>query len=159
MNTRNILVTLTALTVAASNATIPPKSPNFSSPLYKKIVSLDACLTDACNRNNEHEIGSFFSDNLLFYRDNQPSPLDKRAFIGEMKRTVLGQARREVVMGSIHVYPVKGYGAMEIGLQRFAGGHTKLGAAGKFVMLWRNEGGNWKVTQIVNFTTVLASGV
>jgi hypothetical protein len=60
--------------------------------------------------------------------------------------------QRELLSGTLEVYPLKGYGAVEIGIHRFH--HPQdpdnVGDA-KFVMLWQNKDGVWKVTRVISY--------
>jgi ketosteroid isomerase-like protein len=54
---------------------------------------------------------------------------------------------------TLEVYPIPGYGAMEIGQHRFT--HTENGktetADFKFVHVWKKAGGQWRVTRVVSY--------
>ena len=60
---------------------------------------------------------------------------------------------RELVDGSLEVYPIKGYGAIEIGAHRFC--HTEDGKPDcgtfRFLQVWRFKDGAWKVSRDVSF--------
>jgi len=56
------------------------------------------------------------------------------------------------VAGSLEAYPLKGYGAVEIGVHRFHHpGHPEDVGEAKFIMLWRNKDGKWTVTRAISF--------
>ena len=59
---------------------------------------------------------------------------------------------RELVQGTLEVYPLHGYGAVEIGIHRFrhSGIDDNIGEA-KFVHIWRFKDGAWKVTRVMSF--------
>jgi hypothetical protein len=51
----------------------------------------------------------------------------------------------------MEVYPLKGYGAVQIGVHRFHHqGEEGFGEA-KFVTLWQNKDGVWKVTRVISY--------
>ena len=60
---------------------------------------------------------------------------------------------RELVSGTLEVYPIKGYGAIETGTHRFC--HTEEGeeicGTFKFLHIWQKEGTAWKVTRVVSY--------
>jgi hypothetical protein len=60
---------------------------------------------------------------------------------------------RELLPDTLEVYPLKGYGAVEIGIHRFRHpGHPEEGMGdAKFVTLWQNKGGEWKVTRAISY--------
>jgi len=61
---------------------------------------------------------------------------------------------RELVPGTLEVYPLKGYGAVEIGVHRFHHpGRESAEPVGeaKFIHLWQNQDGVWKITRVISF--------
>ncbi|MGA7928507.1 MAG: hypothetical protein WCA20_21250 [Candidatus Sulfotelmatobacter sp.] len=67
----------------------------------------------------------------------------KAPFVAAIKQNICGKVERTIVPGSMEVYPLKGYGAVEIGVHRFHHpGEEGFGEA-KFVTVWQNQG--WRV--------------
>ena len=89
--------------------------------LYHTIVQLDSSFFGAYNtcETNLDQYGSFFSDNIEFYHDQGGLMTSKQDIIEATKRNICGKVTRELVKGSIEVYPIKGFGAVEIGLHKF----------------------------------------
>jgi hypothetical protein len=56
-------------------------------------------------------------------------------------------------LDTLEVYPLKGYGAVEIGVHRFHHPGQPEDAMGddKFVTLWQNKDGAWKVTRVISY--------
>ena len=60
---------------------------------------------------------------------------------------------RDLVQGSLEVYPIKDYGAIELGVHRFChkeNGQDDCGSF-KFVMVWRKIGETWKVSRVISY--------
>jgi hypothetical protein len=53
----------------------------------------------------------------------------------------------------MQVYPLKGYGAVQLGVHYFRHpAHPEEGeGAAKFVTLWQNKDGVWKVTRVISY--------
>jgi hypothetical protein len=53
----------------------------------------------------------------------------------------------------MEVFPIHGYGAVEIGVHRFrqAGPDGKLTGEAKFIHLWRLKDGAWQITRVISF--------
>jgi hypothetical protein len=53
------------------------------------------------------------------------------------------------------VYPIPGYGAIEIGAHRFyekkAGKDDVASGEAKFMHIWQNNDGAWKVTLVISY--------
>jgi ketosteroid isomerase-like protein len=121
--------------------------------LYDTIMRLDSVFFGAyntCERNFE-QYASFYSDSIEFYHDQGGLATSREAILQSTKQYVCGKVERQLVAGSIEVYPIKGYGAIEMGLHRF---HNRVegstGRVGRFVIIWRKEAGGWKITRVVS---------
>ncbi len=54
--------------------------------------------------------------------------------------------------GTLQVYRMDGYGALEIGVHRFH--HPKSNSPigeGKFINLWQYKDGAWKIARVISF--------
>jgi hypothetical protein len=66
-----------------------------------------------------------------------------------------GILRRELAKGSLEVYPISNYGAVEIGVHNFyrtlTGQKEKLTAVAKFMNIWEEKNGHWKISRIISY--------
>jgi len=124
-----------------------------SDSLYKTVAGLDATLFDAYNRCDLEKLGSMVSDDLEFYHDQTGLSTGRQVFLTAIKNNICGKVHRDLVPGTLEVYPLKGYGAVEIGVHRFSHpGHPEDGAGdAKFVHIWQLKDGAWKVTRVISF--------
>src|SRR6202161_4267427 len=80
------------------------------------------------------------------------SMLDKALFDAY---NTCGKVHRDLVPGTLKVYPLKGYGAVETGIHLFC--DPKMGkcgdgsGVGRFTMLWEFRGGVWMVTRVISY--------
>lgn len=121
--------------------------------LFHTIKNLDAELFDAYNRCELQKFGSFFPEHLEFYHDQGGLVATTREqLLSAVKQNICGKVHRELVKGTLEVYPMKGYGAVELGTHRFShpGIDTDEGDA-KFVHLWKYENGKWLVTRVISY--------
>ncbi len=122
--------------------------------LYKTVATLDAQLFDAYNNCKLDQLGSMAATDLEFYHDQGGLALGRQALVDGVKNNICGKVHREFVPGTLEVYPMNGYGAVEIGVHRFT--HPKrpkpdtVGEA-KFVMLWQLKDGVWMLTRVISF--------
>jgi hypothetical protein len=155
------ILTTTILTSACStsknnlSAQLKNYSP-VSKDLYDSIANLDSIFFNAFNTQNLDELKTFLSENLEFYHDlggvtnyNQNLDAFKKTF--ESDRRV----RRKLVEGTLEVYPIKDYGAVETGIHRFYATEKeqqeKLSSEAKFVQVWQKKDGEWRITRIISF--------
>ena len=138
--------------VPAPAAAAAEAIPSDLQQLRDLVAGLDRKMFDAYNAHDVDGLMAMFSDDLEFYHDTG-GMLDhaqvKAGFTNVFANNK--DIRRDLVDGTLEVYPVKGYGAMEIGAHRFC--HTENGKADcgtfKFMQLWRYKDGAWQVTRDV----------
>ena len=122
--------------------------------LTQAIAALDKQLFDAYNTCNLEKLGSLVADDLEFYHDKTGLAVGKQPFLDAIKNNICGKVTRELVPGTLEVYPLHGYGAVEIGVHRFyhpwTQDHGVVGEA-KFVTLWQYKDGAWKVTRVLSY--------
>jgi hypothetical protein len=122
--------------------------------LDRAITALDAALFDAYNRCDLDKFGSFIDDNVEFYHDQGGVTLGRAALTESVKKNICGTTTRELVPGTLHIYFMKGYGAIEMGVHQFhhPGHEAEIGVGeGSFVHLWQYKDGAWKVTRVMSY--------
>lgn len=122
--------------------------------LFETIVRADRAMFDAFNAHDVDLLMSMFSDDLEFYHDK--GGFTNRLQTREGFAKMFGNSpdiRRNLVAGSLHVYPIKDFGAIEIGTHRFC--HTENGKDDcgnfPFVMIWKKSGDSWKVSRVISY--------
>ena len=120
--------------------------------LFKTVAGLDTELFDAYNHCDLDKLGSMVSEDLEFYHDQTGLSVGRKVFLDAIKANICGKVHRELIPGTLEVYPLKGFGAVEIGVHRFThpGDPTAHGEA-KFVTIWRLKDGTWQVTRAISF--------
>jgi hypothetical protein len=61
--------------------------------------------------------------------------------------------RRNLMEGTLEVYPLRGYGALEVGTHQFCheeNGRTDCGTF-KFLHVWRWQNGTWRIARVVSY--------
>jgi hypothetical protein len=122
--------------------------------LDKTIASLDTALFDSYNRCDLERFGAFFADDVEFYHDQGGVTLGKAALTDSVKKNICGKVTRELVPGTLQVYYMKGYGAVEMGVHHFHHpGHeeTEPVGEGKFIHLWQYKDSAWKITRVISY--------
>jgi len=140
-----VLLSLSAVRIGAQSSAQPDT-------LFKTIQSLDTKLFDAYNHCDLATLGAMVSDDLEFYHDQTGLSVGREPFLAAIKQNICGKVQRELLPDTLEVYPLKGYGAVEIGIHRFHHPQNpeNVGDA-KFVMLWENKDGVWKVTRVISY--------
>jgi hypothetical protein len=98
-----------------------PGNPDQSNTeLYKEIAHMDSVLFNAFNNRDTYQFKKMFTADLEFYHD-KGGLTGYQHTIDFMRSTANSSngLKRELVKGTLEVYPIPGYGAMEIGSHRF----------------------------------------
>ena len=123
--------------------------------LDKAITQLDTELFDAYNHCDLKKFDSLLADDVEFYHDQGGVTLGHEKLTESIKNNICtGDTQRVLVPGTLKVYYMKGYGAIEMGVHRFL--HPKTEAANgtgeaSFVSLWRYKDGAWKLTRALSY--------
>jgi ketosteroid isomerase-like protein len=123
--------------------------------LDKAITALDTKLFDAYNHCDLKTFESLLADDVEFYHDQGGVTLGRQKLTESVKNNICtGDTQRVLVPGTLKIYYVKGYGAIEMGVHRFL--HPKTEATNgtgeaSFVQLWQYKDGNWKLTRVMSY--------
>ena len=121
--------------------------------LDKAITALDAELFGAYNHCDLAKFSSLLADDVEFYHDSGGVTLGKEKLTQSVKDNICSQdVRRELVPGTLKIYHMKGYGAIEMGAHRFV--HPKTNnptGEASFVHLWQYKNGAWKVSRVLSY--------
>lgn len=143
------------LSVCFSSAQVAPPLDKISNQaeLDKAVTALDAALFDAYNKCDLEKFASLIDENVEFYHDQGGVTLGRGALTDSVKKNICGTTTRELVPGTLQIYYMKGYGAIEMGTHRFLHpGHPEIGVGeGKFVHLWHFKDGAWKITRVLSY--------
>ena len=161
---RPLLLTLALLLAASfsgfSPAAEPPPSRGdgekaaTSGELFETVARLDRDTFAAFNAHDVEGLMAMFTADLEFYHDTgglTGYAQTQENFRGLFARTP--DIHRELVAGSLEVYPIKDHGALELGEHRFChqeNGQPDCGTF-KFAMIWRREGETWKLSRVISY--------
>lgn len=141
--------------VAAQQPVAPPLLPE-GPALTDLVAGLDTQLFDSFNRCADPaqlaRHAALFDEKVEFYHDRGGVTWTRERMLENTRRNVCGKIRRELVQGSLRVYPLPGFGAMEIGEHRFCapdGGACE--GRGEFVVLWHRDGDAWRATRVLSY--------
>jgi hypothetical protein len=144
---------IAATTLAIASSALAGEPDGRSGALYDTIVAQDAALFAAFNTCKIDALGVMVSDDLAFFHDQGGLMQGRAAFLESVQKNVCGKFTRELVPGSAEVWPVPGYGAIEIGTHKFI--HPDRArepdGIGKFMILWKQEGERWVMTQTFSY--------
>ncbi len=149
---------LLLLLLFVASATHSPAQPAGTAPpsgsLFQTVSLLDTELFEAVNRCDLKKLDTFWADDAEFYHDKGGLMVGRKNITDSIKNNLCGKVTRELVAGTLQVYPMNGYGAVEMGVHRFhhpgAQDHDVVGEA-KFIHLWQNKDGVWRITRVISY--------
>lgn len=124
-----------------------------SKVLYDSIVHMDSVLFGAYNICDLETMASCFAEDIEFYHDQGGLMTNKDSIMAATKNNICGKVTRQLIAGSIEVYPIAGYGAIQMGQHFFINNREPKPdhpSIGKFVHTWKKENGEWKLTRIIS---------
>jgi ketosteroid isomerase-like protein len=127
--------------------------PAHADGLRDQILAADTALFDAFNAHDTKKLASWFTDDLEFYQDTdglEHYPEVVKDFDALFASTK--DIRRQLLKDTVEVYPIKGYGAVEMGSHRFC--HAEKGAEDcgtfRFTHVWRKTGDRWQLARVIS---------
>ena len=136
---------------ALSTTSVEAQDSSIKGVLFDQLARMDQELFEAafvtCNAS---QFRAIFTEDAEFYHDKTG------ASVGEDVRTLKSCPRdngvtRTLVPGSLEVYPMQGYGAIQIGRHVFARKGEPGSEEAKFVHLWKQEKGFWRLARVLSF--------
>jgi hypothetical protein len=131
-----------------------PAAANHDQALTMEIARMDTLVFAAFNARDLASLKKYFAPDLEFYQDNEG--LESYSQTIRDFDAMFHQAtaiQRVLVPGSLEVYPIKGYGAIEVGSHRFC--HEEKGkqecGTFRFLHVWRKTGTRWRLSRIVSY--------
>lgn len=124
--------------------------------LFSAVSKLDADFFDSFNHcaspGQLQKHASYLVPNLEFYHDKGGVTWSRADYLANTKKNVCGQFRRELIAASLQVFPIKDYGAIEQGKQKFCWlkSGTCFGEA-QFLILWHHLDNRWVVTRVFSY--------
>lgn len=156
MKTRVSLFLAIGITAASALADTPREQAVAADPLFDTLSALDAEVFDAFNRCSAPEQlrkhASYFAENVEFYHDTGGVTWSRQEMLANTEKHVCGNFSRELVAGTLKVFPVKDFGAISQGTHRFCQFDTDAceGLA-DFTMVWHLREGRWQITRVLSY--------
>ena len=124
--------------------------------LQDTIAALDSAVFDAFNRCADpaqlQKHAEHFATDVEFYHDTGGVTWTRDAMIANTGKYVCGHFTRELVPGSMKIYPIRDFGAVSQGVHRFcqiASGQCE--GLADFVIVWRKQDDKWRITRVLSY--------
>jgi len=124
-----------------------------SQEFFDNIVYLDSLFFEAYNNCRLNVMDSLLADDLEFYHDKGGFSNSKKETMEAVKNNICGKVTRELLQGSIEIYPINKFGAVEMGFHGFHNNQEKEPATthfSRFIHIWRYDGHRWQITRVIS---------
>ncbi|MCB0464076.1 MAG: nuclear transport factor 2 family protein [Aequorivita sp.] len=113
---------------------------------------MDALFFDAYNHCNLEKQAAIYADDIEFYHDTGGLMTSKQGIIDATEKYICGKVTRELIKGSVEVYPIKDYGAVEMGYHKFYNNQEPDASShpSKFIIMWKHIDNDWKITKVIS---------
>lgn len=150
------LICITAPGVCAAATASDHSASAAPDSLSDTIAALDAAVFDAFNHcsaaDQLQRHASYFAPDVEFYHDTGGVTWSRQAMLANTGQHACGKFRRELVPGTLKVFPIKDYGAIEQGSHRFCQfSSNRCEGIADFVIVWRRQNGDWKITRVLSY--------
>lgn len=144
------------LSVTTGAANTQPQDNAHAESLERTIAELDAATFDAFNRCTDSKQlerhADFFAEDVEFYHDTGGVTWNRAAMLANTRKNVCGNFTRELIPGSLKVYPIKDFGAIEQGSHRFCQvASGKCEGLADFTIVWHQTKAGWKITRVLSY--------
>jgi len=126
--------------------------------LYTELVYRDSVVFANVYTCNTAKNETFFTDDIEFYHDKGGVTKSRKTLVEQLRNNFCGEGktklRRELVNGSMKVYPINKYGAVQLGEHRFyitENGKEALSGVAKFIHVWKYERGEWRISRVFSY--------
>lgn len=121
-------------------------------PLYEAIVAMDKKFFNAYNQCDLDTQTKIYADDIEFFHDKGGVMTSKTDILAATKRNICGKVTRQLIEGSVEVYPIANYGAVQIGFHQFHNNQEPDAPSvpSKFIIIWHNIDGQWQITEVIS---------
>ena len=134
-----------------SNRYIPKPYDPASEPLYKTIAALDSLYFDTYNHCNLGKMDELTAEDIEFYHDRGGLTTSKKELIESIRKNICGKVTRTLTKGSIEVYAIPNYGAVEMGYHSFENkAEPGQSHPSKFMIFWRLKDNVWQIHRVLS---------
>ena len=131
--------------------------------LHDTIAALDHGMFDSFNHCSDpaqfEKHAGYFDPAVEFYHDTGGVTWTREAMLANTRKHVCGNYTRQLLPGTLEVFPIKDFGAIARGQHRFCNlnGEHCDGLA-DFVIIWRLRDGQWQATRVLSYAHRAAAG-
>ena len=120
--------------------------------IYEVIVMKDKEYFDAYNTCDMTTQSLLYAEDLEFFHDKGGLSTSKQDVLTALEENICGKVTRTLIAGSIEVYPINNYGAIEIGYHKFYNNQepNAISKPSKFILVWKKVDEEWLISKVIS---------
>ena len=129
-----------------------PKYKPVDIDLHNQIVKMDSIFFTAYNTCDMKTQAAILSDDIEFFHDNSGLSTSKKDIIDSTEKNICGKVTRTLIKGSVEVYPINNYGAVQVAYHKFFNNREPDAKSipSKFIIIWKKEHNKWLITKVIS---------
>lgn len=154
---KSFLLLVAVLILPCFGHTQPAPDASAAQNLFNEIAAADAALFGAFNSRDVEKFKALLTEDLEFYHDKDGFSKSRESEVKSFEALCRQpmRVRRELVAGSLEVFPIPNYGATQLGTHRFyetePGREEKLVGIARFLHVWQKKDGEWKLARVISY--------
>lgn len=126
-----------------------------SGELFDALARMDSALFDASFAScDAAKANAIFTEDIEFYHDQTGLAVGEQVRVNTRRLTASCPGTRGVtrtlVPGTLRVYPIENYGAVQMGMHRFDERGAPTSTVARFVNVWRLQDGTWRLARVLS---------
>jgi len=120
--------------------------------LYNKILAKDKEFFDAYNNCDMKKQAEMYDDKVEFFHDKAGLMNNKEQVLNTTEKNICDKVTRTLIENSVEVYPIEGYGAIQIGYHKFFNNQepNAISSPSKFIITWHYVNDSWKISKVIS---------
>lgn len=119
--------------------------------LFNSITRMDSIFWKAYNTCDIELQAEIYSENIEFFHDQMGLITSKKIILDATRNNICGKITRELVKGSVEVYPIPNFGAVQTGMHKFRNAQENWNSEElKFIIVWEQKQNSWKIAKVIS---------
>jgi ketosteroid isomerase-like protein len=142
-----------ALLLGLGAAQAAPAAEPSRAELTRQVEALDQAFFGAFNQCQIDKLAGLVAEDLEFFHDKTGLMRSRQAFLDAVRKNVCKRFRREPLPGTMTVFPLEGFGAIQMGEHKFCPLDSgRCEGKGRYVHVWhRLEDGRWELMRVLSY--------
>jgi len=121
--------------------------------LTRQVEALDQAFFGAFNQCRIEQLAGLVAEDLEFFHEKTGLMRSRQAFLDSVRKNVCQRFRREPLPGTMTVFPLEGFGAIQMGEHKFCPLDSgRCEGKGRYVHVWhRLDEGRWELMRVLSY--------